>query len=57
MKPIDIIYALLGILLTLIIWTQLEKLWVEILLTVWLVVIAWIYIACSRAKEMPDNFK
>ena len=57
MKSIDIIYALLGILLTLIIWTQLEKLWLEILLTVWLVIIAWIYIGCVTAKEMPDNFK
>jgi len=57
MKPIDIILGLILIVLIAIIWTQLEKLWLEILLTVWLVIIAWIYIGCVTAKEMPDNFK
>jgi len=63
MKPIDIIYAVIWIIGTLMIWVnsnltgEITYLGWRITGTVVLVVIAWLYIACSRAKEMPDNFK
>jgi len=58
MKLLNIILSVITIVLLAIVWTQLEKLWLEILLTVWLVVIGWIYIAwCDSRRDMRETQK